>query len=127
VALVTALAAGASVAANFALVRLATAFDPAIQHYSHFRFSDYGTLTVVGVICAGVAWYLATRSLAAPRHTFFRVAVVSMVVLWMPDVWLFIKHEPHDRPHHLQLVGVRRAGAAPRDECRVGASYTRRP
>jgi hypothetical protein len=94
VALVTALAAGASVAANFALVRLATAFDPAIQHYSHFRFSDYGTLTVVGVICAGVAWYLATRSLAAPRHTFFRVAVVSMVVLWMPDVWLFIKHEP---------------------------------
>jgi hypothetical protein len=94
VALVTALAAGASVAANFALVRLATAFDPSLQHYSHFRLSDYGTLTVVGVICAGVAWYLATRNLAAPRHTFFRVAVVSMVVLWMPDVWLFIKHEP---------------------------------
>ena len=94
VAFVTALAASASVAVNFALVHLATAFDPGLQHYSHFRFSDYGTLTVVGVICAGVAWYVATRNLTAPRPTFFRVAVVSMVVLWIPDVWLLIKHEP---------------------------------
>jgi hypothetical protein len=104
VALVTALAASASVAVNFALVRLATAFDPALQDYSHFRFSDYGTLTVVGVICAGVAWFLATRNLAVPRPTFFRVAVVSMVVLWMPDVWLLIKHEPKRAVIYLMVM-----------------------
>jgi hypothetical protein len=94
VALVTVLAATASIAVDVALVWLATTFDPALQHYSHFRFSDYATLTTFGVICAGAAWYLATRNLTTPRQTFFRVAVVSMVVLWMPDVWLFIKHEP---------------------------------
>jgi hypothetical protein len=91
---VTAIAAIASVVVNAALVWLATAFDPALQHYSHFRLADYGALTVVGVISAGVAWYIATRNLVTPRHTFFRVAVATMVVLWVPDVWLFVKHEP---------------------------------
>jgi hypothetical protein len=94
VAFVSALAAGASVVVNLALVHLATSFDPALQHYSHFRLLDYGTLTVIGVLCAGVAWYLAARNLATPRPTFFRVAVGSMLVLWLPDVWLYVKHEP---------------------------------
>jgi len=94
VVLITLAATGGSLLATFALVHLATTFDPALTHYSHFRFSDYGTLTIVGVLCAGVAWYLATRYVSDPRHIFFRVAVVSMIVLWLPDVWLFIKHEP---------------------------------
>jgi hypothetical protein len=94
VAVVTVLAAIASLVVNAALVWLATAFDSPLQRFSHFRLADYGTLTVVGVAGAGVAWYLATRNLATPRHTFFRVAVVAMLVLWMPDVWLLIKHEP---------------------------------
>jgi len=94
VAVVTAMAAIGSVVVNAALVWLATAFDPSLQHYSHFRLEDYGTLTVVGVLSAGVAWYFATRNLARPRHTFFRVAVVTMLVLWVPDVWLLVKHEP---------------------------------
>ena len=94
VTLVTVLSALASLVVNAALVWLATAFDPPLQHYSHFRLSDYGTLTIVGVAGAGVAWYLAARILTTPRRTFFRVAVVVMVVLWVPDVWLLIKHEP---------------------------------
>src|ERR1035438_5709952 len=94
VTLVTMLSALASLVVNAALVWLATAFDPPLQHYSHFRLSDYGTLTIVGVAGAGVAWYLAARILTTPRRTFFRVAVVVMVVLWVPDVWLLIKHEP---------------------------------
>src|SRR5271169_2845899 len=81
VTLVTALSAIASVVVNAALVWLATAFDPAIQHFSHFRFSDYGTLTVIGVAGAGVAWYLSAHNLATPRRTFFRIAVVAMLVL----------------------------------------------
>jgi len=56
--------------------------------------SDYGTLSVVGVIGAGVAWYIATRYLATPRAIFFRVAVVVTLVLWAPDIWILIKHEP---------------------------------
>jgi hypothetical protein len=94
VTVVTVLSVVASLVVNAGLVWLATAFDPSLQHYSHFRLSDYGTFTVVGVAGAGVAWYVATRNLATPRRTFFRVAVVVMLVLWVPDVWLFIKHEP---------------------------------
>jgi hypothetical protein len=91
---ITAFAALASIAVNAALVWLATSFDPPLRHFSHFRLSDYGTLTAVGVLGAGLAWYAATRTLPAPRRTFFRVAVVAMLVLWVPDLWLFVKHEP---------------------------------
>ncbi len=92
--LVTALALAASVAVNYALVHLATTFDPSLQHYAHFRFWDYGTLTALGVLCAGAVWFFVARNLAAARSTFFRIAVVTMLVLWLPDVWLFTKHEP---------------------------------
>lgn len=94
IALVTVLSALVSLVVNAALVWLATAFDPSLQHFSHFRLADYGALTVIGVAGAGVAWFLATRNFTTPRRTFFRVAVVVMVVLWIPDVWLLIKHEP---------------------------------
>jgi hypothetical protein len=94
VAVITVLAALASIAVNAGLVWLATSFDTPLQHYSHFRLSDYGTLTAVGVVGAGAAWYVVTRTFTPPRRTFFRVAVVVMVALWVPDGWLFIKHEP---------------------------------
>ena len=94
VAVVTAIAAIASVIVNAALVWIAKASDASLQDYSHFRLSDYGTLSVVGVIGAGVAWYIATRYLATPRAIFFRVAVVVTLVLWAPDIWILIKHEP---------------------------------
>jgi hypothetical protein len=94
VTLVTVLSAIVSLVVNAALVWLAKSFDPAIQHFSHFRLSDYGTLTVIGVAGAGVAWYLSTQNFATPRRTFFRIAVLTMLVLWVPDVWLFLKHEP---------------------------------
>jgi hypothetical protein len=94
VAVVTSLASLASVIVNATLVWLAKAFDPSLRNYSHFRLWDYGTLTVLGVTAAGAAWYLATRSLPSPRHTFFRVAVIVTLALWVPDLWLLIKHEP---------------------------------
>jgi hypothetical protein len=92
--LITVLSALASIVVNAGLVWLAKASYPSLEHYSHFRLWDYGTLTAVGVVAAGVAWYVATRSLPSPRHTFFRVAVVVTLALWVPDVWLLIKHEP---------------------------------
>lgn len=94
VAVVTSLAALISVAVNAALVWLAKALDSSLQDYSHFRLYDYGTLTVVGVACAGLAWYYATSNLASPRATFFRIALGVTVVLWLPDGWLLLKHEP---------------------------------
>ena len=94
VAVMTVLSALASIVVNAGLVWLAKASDPSLQRYSHFRLWDYGTLTAVGVVAAGAAWYVATRSLPSPRHTFFRVAVVVTLALWVPDVWLLIKHEP---------------------------------
>ncbi len=94
VALATTFAASASVLVNFALVHLAISFDPTLTYYAHFRLSDYGTLSVLGVLCAGAAWYLVAHNVTEPRTMFFRVAVVSMLILWIPDVWLYVKHEP---------------------------------
>src|ERR1039457_2339556 len=86
VTMVTVLSALASLVVNAALVWLATAFDPPLQHYSHFRLSDYGTLTIVGVAGAGVAWYLAARILTTPRPTFFRGAAAVTAGLGGPAV-----------------------------------------
>ena len=94
VAVITVLSALVSIVVNAALVWLAKASQPSLDHYSHFRLWDYATLTAVGVFAAGGAWYVTTRSFPTPRHTFFRVAVVVMLALWVPDVWLLIKHEP---------------------------------
>jgi hypothetical protein len=94
VALVTATAAIASVCVNAVIVWIAKAANPSLQNYSHFRLWDYGTLSVVGVVGAGVAWYVAARYLATPRVVFFRLAVAVTLVLWAPDVWILLKHEP---------------------------------
>ena len=85
---------GERVGAQLALVHLAISFDPTLTYYAHFRLSDYGTLSVLGVLCAGAAWYLVAHNVTEPRTMFFRVAVVSMLILWIPDVWLYVKHEP---------------------------------
>jgi hypothetical protein len=75
-------------------VWIAKASDSSLQNFSHFRLADYGTLTVVGVAGAGAAWYVAARYLATARVVFFRVAVAATLVLWVPDVWILLKHEP---------------------------------
>lgn len=94
VAIVTSVAAVASVLANAALVWMAETLDASLESYSHFRLYDYGSLTVVGVACAGGAWFFVARHVASPRATFFRIALWVTVVLWLPDVWLLLKHEP---------------------------------
>lgn len=94
VAMITAVAAIGSVFVNAVIVWIAKAANPSLQDYSHFRLWDYGTLSVVGVAGAGVAWYIASRYLATPRVVFFRVAIAVTLVLWAPDVWILVKHEP---------------------------------
>ena len=90
----TALSAGASLVGDAVLVRWTTNRYPTLQHYSHFRFSDYGTLTLVGVLGAALAWWFVTQYVNAPRRVFFRVATAVTVALWLPDLWLLVRGEP---------------------------------
>lgn len=91
---VSVLAIVASLAADAAIVTIAEHLNPAIKNYSHFRFSDYGTLTVVGVFCACVAWSVVRHVSSSPRWVFFRLAILVTLVLWIPDLYLLSKHEP---------------------------------
>jgi hypothetical protein len=41
----------------------------------HFQFSDYGKLTVIGVIIACAGWPVVTRVSSQPRWLFLRLAI----------------------------------------------------
>jgi hypothetical protein len=62
--------------------------------YAHFQFSDYGKLTVIGVVVAGLAWPVVTRLTSAPRWVYFRLAVAVTIVLWLPDLYILAKGQP---------------------------------
>jgi len=83
-----------SLAADAALVAIGTALVPATKGYVHFRFSDYGKLTIVGVLVACIAWPVVTWITSEPRWLFLRLAVVVTFVLWAPDLWILVKGEP---------------------------------
>lgn len=77
-----------SLAADVLLVAVGTTLFPATQGYVHFRFSDYGKLTVVGVIFACVAWPIVTWISSRPKWLFLRLAVLVTVFLWLPDLFI---------------------------------------
>jgi hypothetical protein len=77
-----------SLVADAILIKIGTAAFPSISGYVHFRFSDYATLTVVGVLGACVGWPIVLSISSAPRWLFLRLAVVATLILWLPDVWI---------------------------------------
>ena len=83
-----------SLLADVLLVALGTALFPHIRHFSHFRPSDYGTLTVIGVVAACTAWPITTRVTSSPRWLYFRMAVGVTLVLFAPDLWILLGGEP---------------------------------
>ena len=89
------LAAALSVALSLALdmvaVHVAKTEFPSTRHFSHFRFADYGTLTVVGALAGAAGWAAVVRLSSAPRWLFLRLAVVVTFVLWLPDVWILVQ------------------------------------
>jgi hypothetical protein len=85
---------GGSLLADFGLVTLGITIFPATKGYVHFRFGDYGELTTVGVVVACIGWTVVTRISASPRWLFFRLAILTTLVLWLPDIWLLTRHEP---------------------------------
>jgi hypothetical protein len=87
----TFVAIAGSVAVDALLVALGTRVFPSTLGYVHFRFFDYSSLTVVGVLVACVGWPIVTRLSSTPRWLFFRLAVLVSVVLFAPDAYLWYR------------------------------------
>ena len=83
-----------SLAADALLVATGEAVFPSTKDFVHFQFSDYGKLTVVGVVIACVGWPVVTRLSSRPRRLFLRLAVAVTVVLLLPDVVIWARGEP---------------------------------
>jgi hypothetical protein len=94
VLLATVASLAGSLAADAILVVIGTAVFPTTKGYVHFQFSDYGKLTVIGVIIACVAWPVTTRITSAPRWMFFRMAILVTLVLWLPDLYILYRGAP---------------------------------
>ncbi len=92
--LATVLSIAGSLGADALLVTIGQAIFPATKGYGHFQFSDYGKLTVIGVIIASVAWPIVTRVSSAPRWLFLRLAVLVTLALWLPDLYILYKGQP---------------------------------
>ena len=83
-----------SLLADAIIVVIGEALMPSTKGYVHFQFSDYGKLTVIGVVIACIAWPIVTRVCAAPRWLFFRLAILVTLVLLLPDVYIWYKGQP---------------------------------
>jgi hypothetical protein len=88
VVLATLISLAGSLAADALLVVIGQAMFPSMEGYPHFQFSDYGKLTVIGVLIACVAWPVTARITSAPRWMFFRMAILVTLVLWLPDLYI---------------------------------------
>ena len=85
-----------SLLADAVIVAIGEALMPGTKGYTHFRFSDYGKLTVIGVVIACIAWPIVTRVSSAPRWLFFRLAILVTLVLLLPDFYILYKGQPGD-------------------------------
>ena len=94
VLLASMVAIAGSLLADYLLVKAGTAVFPSTKGFVHFRFSDYGKLTTIGVVIACVSWPLATRLTSTPRRLFLRLAVLVTLVLLLPDAWIWHQGEP---------------------------------
>jgi len=83
-----------SLIADGAIVAVGTRVFPTTKGYVHFHFSDYGKLTVIGVLIACAAWPVVTRISSEPRWLFFRLAIVVTLVLLLPDVYILHQGQP---------------------------------
>lgn len=94
VALATVVSVLASLVADAILVAIGTALLPSTKGYAHFRFSDYGKLTVIGVVVACLGWPVVTRISSSPKWLYLRLAVLVTLVLWLPDLYILAKGQP---------------------------------
>jgi hypothetical protein len=83
-----------SVGVDALLVVVGTGVFPSTKGYVHFRFSDYGKLTAIGVVIACVGWPVVTWLSSSARWLFLRLAIAVTLVLWLPDLWILSKGQP---------------------------------
>ena len=83
-----------SLGADALLVAIGTTIFASTKHYGHFRLSDYGKLTIIGVVIACAAWPIVTWISSAPRWLFFRLAILVTLFLWLPDLYILYRGQP---------------------------------
>ncbi|HEY5104863.1 MAG TPA: hypothetical protein VII65_07445 [Acidimicrobiales bacterium] len=80
--------------ADALIVALGTKIYPSTKGYGHFRFSDYSTLTIIGVIIACVGWPIVTRVTSSARWLYYRAAIAMTIVLLVPDALIWYQGSP---------------------------------
>jgi len=90
----TVVAIAGSLALDALLVLAGTHVFPATSGYVHFRFGDYASLTVIGVVIGCLAWPVTTQISSAARWVFLRMAVAVSAVLLLPDCHLLVQGQP---------------------------------
>jgi hypothetical protein len=95
-----------SLAADALLVVIGQAVFPATRGYPHFQFADYARLTIIGVVIACAGWPVVTRVSSAPRWLFLRLAVLTTLVLWLPDLYILHGGAPPRAVAVLMLMHV---------------------
>jgi hypothetical protein len=88
------IAVAGALAAYAILVAIGTHAFPSTVGNEHFRFADYAKLTVIGVVIGAVGWSVITSISSAPRWLYGRLTILISLVLFLPDVWLLIHHQP---------------------------------
>ena len=106
VAVATVLAIAGALIADALLVKAGTSLFPSTNGYEHFRFDDYAKFTVIGVVVGCAGWPIVTRITSAPRWLFSRLAVLISLVLFLPDVWLLLRHQPLNAVLVLMIMHV---------------------
>lgn len=95
--LASAVALAGSLGADAALVAVGVAIYPHSRHYAHFQLGDYGPLTVLGVAGACLGWPVVVRICTTPRWLLLRLAALTTLVLWLPDLYILEQGQPaHD-------------------------------
>jgi hypothetical protein len=82
------------------LVIIGTHLFPSTKGYSHFQFSDYAKLTIIGVVIACCGWPVVARITSRPKWLFLRLAIITTIVLLLPDLYIWHGGQP------IKAVGV---------------------
>lgn len=83
-----------SLAADRGLAAWAVSVHHDLRGYIHFRLSDYARLTVPGVLGAAVAWPFVAYISSRPRSLYRLAAIAVTLVLWLPDLYIWVQGQP---------------------------------
>ena len=94
VLIASAVAIALSLVVDALIVYIGTRLFPSTAGYGHFHFSDYAKLTVIGVIIACAGWPVVARITSRPKWLFLRLAIVTTLVLFLPDIYIWFAGQP---------------------------------